>query len=82
MPSLRMTSATDVPDQACLKANAICSSEKFLFAIQKLTHSGGAIVKNTNIPDGSRNGEDVKLTRQGFTVCVVRRVGDLSNAPG
>jgi hypothetical protein len=77
-----MTSATEVPDQAYLKANAICSSEKVFFATQKPTHSGGAIVKKTNIPDGSRNGEDVKLTRQGFTVCVVRRVGDLSNAPG
>lgn len=54
-----MTSATEVPDSACLKANAICSSEKFFFAIQKPTLSGGAKVKNTNIPDGSRNGEDV-----------------------
>jgi hypothetical protein len=29
--------ATEVPDSACLKANAICSSEKFFFPIQK-TH--------------------------------------------
>jgi hypothetical protein len=37
IPSFRMTAATEVPDSACLNANAICSSEKFFFPIRK-TH--------------------------------------------
>jgi hypothetical protein len=37
MPSFRITSATDVPDSACRRANAICSSVKCFFPIEK-TH--------------------------------------------
>jgi hypothetical protein len=54
-----MISATEVPDSACLNANAICSSVKCFFPIQKPTLSGDAKVQKPNIPDGSRNGENV-----------------------
>ena len=37
IPSLRMISATDVPDSACRSANAICSSVKWFYPIRK-TH--------------------------------------------
>jgi hypothetical protein len=58
-----MTSATNVPDSAGLKANAIYSSVKCFFPIHKTTLSGDAKVKKPNIPDGSRNGDNVILSQ-------------------
>jgi hypothetical protein len=54
-----MTSATDVPDSARRKANAICSSVKFFYPIEKPTLSSDVKGQNPNILDGSRNGENV-----------------------
>ncbi len=50
-----------MPDSACLNANAICSSVKCFFPIQKPTLSGDVKGKKPNIPAGSINGENVTL---------------------
>ena len=58
MPSFRMISATEVPESACLKRTRSALPKSSSFPSKKTTLSGNAKVKNTNIPDGSRNGGD------------------------
>ena len=56
MPSFRITSATDLRDSSCLKANANCSSKKFFFSYSKTTFSGHTSVKNLSFQSDQEMG--------------------------
>ena len=63
-PSSRIISATEVPDSACVNANALCLSVKRFFPIRKNHPSGDTKVQKPDIPDRSRNGENVRSGRR------------------